>query len=252
MGDINNSMYRVGNFTSSEIHNLTTLNRKGDGFGAPAITYIEETNYKRLLDRSLNTETNSKPTSWGNLCEGLVFDKLGIDFTYSSQLTDMHPTIDYWAGSKDGTRECAERSVIDIKCPFTLKSFIQLVKPLYDGLTGMDAMNKVREVAKDGDKYYWQLVSNAIINGCDWAELIIYCPYKSELPEIYALAEGNPDVKWLAYSSDSELPYLKDGGYFKNLNIIRFKIPQEDKDFLTKQVLKAGEMLIARPELTAA
>lgn len=248
--EINNSTVRVGNFTSSEIFNLMTLNRKGDDFGAPALTYIEETNFKRLLGRSLNSDMNSRPTSWGNLVEAFVFDNIGLDFTYSSQITDIHPKIKYWVGSKDGTREGKNRSVIDIKCPFTMKSFVQLVKPLYDGLTGIEAMSAVRESSKDGDKYYWQLVSNAIINGCDFAELIVYCPYKSSLPKITALAEGNPDVKWIAYASDSELPYLPDNGYFKDINIIRFEIPQSDKDLLTATVLKAGEMLITPPQLT--
>lgn len=128
-----------------------------------------------------------------------------------------------------------------------MKSFIQLVKPLYDGLNGMDAMNLIRENSADGEKYYWQLVSNAIINNCNWAELIVYCPYKSELKEIYALAEGNPDVKWLSYVSDGELPYLIDGGYFTNLNIVRFGISQADKDALTNAVLKAGKLLIPYP-----
>lgn len=248
--NINASPYRIGKFTSSEIYKLMTLNRKGDDFGAPALTYIEETNFKRLLGRSLNADMSSKPTSWGNLVEGLVFEKLGLDFTYSSQVTDIHPTIDFWAGSKDGTREGENKAVIDIKAPFTMKSFIQLVKPLYDGLNGMDAMNVIRENSADGEKYFWQLVSNAIINNCNFAELIIYCPYKSELKEIYALAEGNPDVKWLSYVSDSELPYLLDNGYFKNLNIIRFEISQTDKDALTNAVIKAGKMLITPPTLT--
>ena len=246
METINASKYRIGNFTSSEIHNLTSLNRKGDGFGAAALTYIEETNMKRLLGRSLNADMNSKPTSWGNLLEPRVFDLLGLDYTYSSQVTDMHPTIDYWAGSKDGTRESDERAVIDIKCPWTIKSFCQLVMPIYKGLTGIEAMNAIRESSKDGDKYYWQLVSNAIINNCDFAELIIYMPYQSELLAINQMAQGNPSVKWMEYVSDSEIPYILDGGYFKNLNVIRFEVPRSDKDLLTNCVIKSGEMLIPR------
>ena len=246
MDTMNNSITRIGNLTSSEIHRLTTKNRKGDGFGAPALEYIEETNMKRLLGRSLNADMSSRPTSWGNICEAIVFEKLGLDFTYSSQLTDIHPTIPYWVGSKDGTREGTERAIIEIKCPFTLKSFCQLVMPLYRNpeMAGIEVMNAIRAEHKDGDKYYYQCVSNAIINGCDFAELIIFCPYKSELAEILALAEGNPDYKWLSYASEGELPYLKDGGYFRNLNTIRFEIPQADKDFLTECVTKAGELLI--------
>ena len=249
MGEsIINNGYRCGNFTSSNIHKLMTLNRKGDDFGAPALEYIDEVNMTRLLGRSLSIETNSKPTSWGKLLENRVFDDLlGLDYTLSSQITDVHPTIDFWAGSKDGTKECEERTVIDIKCPATLKAFCQLVMPIYKGMDGMDAINEIRENSKSGDAYYWQLVSNAIINGCDWAELVVYVPYKSELLAIYELAKGNPSVKWLEYADSDEIPYLIDGGYFKNLNKIRFKVPQDDKDLLTSTVLRAGEKLIPRP-----
>lgn len=251
---ISQSKVRVGNFTSSNISLLTTRNKKGDGFGAPALTYIAETNYERMLGRNIDSETNARATTWGTMVEAIVFELLPTDYTFSSQLTDTHPTIPYWRGSKDGTKECAERAVIDIKSPFTLKSFVQLVLPLYCGLSGLDAMNAIRNgfeyegfkypAHKDGDKFWWQLVSNAIINGCDYAELVIFCPYKSELPEIYKLAEGNPDMKWLAYASENELPALPDGGKFKNLNIISFKIPQTDKDFLTECVTAAGAYLI--------
>jgi hypothetical protein len=120
------------------------------------------------------------------------------------------------------------------------------VQPLYDGLTGMDAMNAIRENHKDGDKYYYQLVSNACISGSKYAELIVYMPYESELPEVKALAEGNPDCYWIWAALENELPFLKDGGYYQNLNIIRFEVPQADKDFLTECVEKAGQLLISR------
>mgnify|MGYP006271605453 CR=1 FL=1 len=199
-----------------------------------------------MLGRSLNTDMNSRPTSWGNLLESRIFDLLGLEYTYSSQVTDMHPTIDFWAGSKDGTKEGENRAVLDIKAPFTLKSFCSLVMPLYKGKAGIEAMNDIRENSENGEAYYWQLVSNAIINDCNFAELVIYMPYQSELLEIQQMAQGNPSVKWMEYISDSEIPYLLDGGYFKNLNKIFFEVPQADKDFLTAQVEKAGKMLIAR------
>ena len=37
-----NNLERIGRFTSSNIWKLTTQNAKKDGFGAPALTYIEE------------------------------------------------------------------------------------------------------------------------------------------------------------------------------------------------------------------
>jgi hypothetical protein len=121
------------------------------------------------------------------------------------------------------------------------------VQPLFEGLTGVAAMDKVREDHKDGDKFYWQIVSNAILQGNDLGELIVYMPYFSELEEIRIMARHHEQAgkyKWVSWASDDELPYLIDDGYYKNLNLIRFEIPVADKKFLTDCVKKAGEMLI--------
>lgn len=234
---------RVGNFTSSEIACLLSKDKSGKGFGKAALTYIEETNIERRLGRSLTEECFAKPLVWGKLLESFWFDQLGLEYTLSSTETDVHPTIPFWAGSKDGVKK---DTVIDIKSPLTLKSFCQLVQPLYDGLTEMDAMNAIRDTHKDGEKFYWQLVSNACIGNLPFAELIVGMPYKSQLQEIKQLADGQPNCYWLAMALEEELPYLPDGGYYKNLNTIRFKVPQEDKDLLTERVEKAGELLIER------
>jgi hypothetical protein len=243
---IHENIVRVGNFNSSKIVALTKLTKDKKAFGEKAITFIAQKNYERRLGRSITTETTAKATNWGNLCESIAFDKLGLDYSISSQETDTHPSIDYWVGSKDGLKHDEGKTVIDIKCPITLESFCGLVQPIYDGLTGMDAMNKVRDNHKEGETYYWQLVSNAIINNCKYAELIVFVPYKSELEEIKLAADGQPNLYWVAMSSDSELPYILDVGYYKNINVIRFEVPQEDKDFLTEQILKAGKLLIDR------
>lgn len=237
---------RVGNFTSSEIAALMKTGKGANGFGAPAITYIMETNYERLLGRSITDESNAKPLTWGKLMENRVFELLGLEYTLSSQQTDQHPVVSYWTGSKDGARQGVEGGcIIEIKCPLTLKSFCQLVTPLAMGLTGMAAMDAIRENHKDGDKYYWQCVSNACINGAKHAELIVYMPFKSELSDIKLMCDGNPNAYWIAMAGDDELPFLVDGGFYNNLNVIRFEVPQEDKDLLTANVIKAGKMLIA-------
>jgi hypothetical protein len=247
---INNKL-RVGNFTSSEIVALTKRDKKG-GFGAPALTYIEETNMERRLNRSLTTEIDARPLTWGKLLEERVFELLGLEYALTSQETSQHPDIPFWAGSKDGIKHDEGKTIMDIKCPMTLKSFCQLVQPLYNGLTGMDAMNAIRENHKDGDKYYWQLVSNACIESAKCAELIVYVPYFSELTDIRMMAHNvsgdqSPKHYWIAMSNDDDLPYLLDGGYYRNVNVIRFEIPEADKQLLTDMVKKAGEMLLKTP-----
>lgn len=253
-----NNIARIGNFTSSEIGALMKKDKSGKGFGAPALTYIEETNMERRLGRSLTEEVSAKPLTWGKLLEGRAFEMLGLEYILCSQETITHPSIPYWAGSRDGDKSQPNPTVVDIKCPITLKSFCQLVDA---GLAG--GMAQVREDHKDGDRYYWQIVSNAILwesaTGvpCDRGELIVYMPFKSELPEIRLMAQSVPPDQlskhyWISMSGDDEVPYIKDGGYYGNVNVIGFDIPKADKDALTSAVLKAGEMLINQPKQLAA
>ena len=57
--------------------------------------------------------------------------------------------------------------------------------------------------------------------------------------------DGNQNkFAWINWAEDKELPYLLDGGHYKNLNIIRFEVSQEDKDRLTIAVLNASKLLI--------
>lgn len=241
---------RPGNFSSSENHKLLTKDKSGKNFGAPAFTYITEKNFERYLGESIGTEINAKPTSWGQLMEKRVHDILSLEYTFTSNITTVHPTIPYWVGSVDGLREIAERTVFDFKSPFTKKSFIQLVLPMYLGLEGIEIMYAIRDGFNhngfeypphpDGKKFFTQLVSNGCIHNCEYAELIVYMPYHSELIDIMnGIHDG-----WLNHMSADEIPSLPDGGFFKNLNIIRWKIPQADKDLLNECVLKAGTLLI--------
>ena len=263
-----NNLPRIGNYTSSEIVALTTTDRSGKGFGKPALTYIEETNFERKLGRSITDEVSAKPLTWGKLLEGRVFDLLGLEYTLSSTETDIHPTITYWAGSKDGIKLDEGKTVMDIKCPMTLKSFCQLVDPIYAGLTGIEAINAVRDgyvdkngvahsAHKDGEKYYWQLVSNSVLNDTKYAELIVYMPFKSELDAIKQMAQNVESDQlskhyWISMSLDGELPFILDNGFYQNINILRFEVPQADKNLLTSKVIEAGKFLVNTEELVAA
>jgi hypothetical protein len=255
-----NNALRNGNFTSSEIVALMCNDRTGKKPGASYHTYIAECNMERRLGRSLTDESNARALSWGKLLEHRVHALLGTDYSFCSSKTLLHPTISYWAGSPDFQHYFEESiydAVCDSKCPLTLKSFCQLVQPLYDGHSGAQAMLIVRETHKDGDKFYYQLVSNGIITDVKYGELIVYMPYKSELDDIRQMAMNHdgPDqhrFKWIAYAQDDELPFLPDGGYYKNLNVIRFPIPTADKEALTERVIMAGAELIEVPKLILA
>lgn len=251
------STLRHGNFNSSEIVALTKMNRKGDNFGEAAITFINQCNMERKLGRSLDGELDSKPTNYGKFTEPLLFSMLQEDYDYNSSETLVHPDFDMWVGTPDAFKKCTPKTVVDAKCPYTVESFCKLVGPLYEGLEGMDAMNALmngytakngleQPPHKEGKKYYWQLVSNACISGATHAELIVYCPYESEIEVIQKVAveSGNPSVYFIASGSKESLPYIKDDGFYQNINIISFEIPQEDKNLLTQTVDKASKYLI--------
>lgn len=255
-----NSPLRIGNFTSSEICALMSNDRTGKKPGAPYYTYVSECNMGRRLGRSIENESNAKALSWGKLLELRVHNLLGMEYSLCSDKTIAHPKISCWAGSPDFKHHFEESfrdAVVESKCPLTLKSFCQLVQPIYDGFTGLEAMQIVRDTHKDGDKFFYQLVSNGIILDVKHAELIVYMPYKSELEAIRTMAINydGPDqhrFKWIAYAVDEELPYLPDAGYYKNLNVISFPIPETDKEELTDRVIMASHELIEAPKLIAA
>lgn len=244
---------RNGNFTSSKIGLLMTEGRKAGSLGAPALSYIEELNMERRLGRALCDDVDARALSWGKLCEIRVFELLGLEYTLCSQETLSHPTISCWKGSPDA--KCEGGKVAEIKCPKTLKAFCLSVDPYndyengihYDALT-IEAYRANLKEGKKGDKHYWQTVSNGILTYSDQGELIIYCPYQSELQAIRELAanfDGDKQFryKWIADAPDDELPHLVDGGHYKNLNIISFPITDEIKAALTVQVINCSQLL---------
>lgn len=223
---------RAGNFTSSQVHRLM-------GQPAKAKTYIKECNYERVLGRSLGTEVSTRPIAWGHLCEYRVFnDLLGTEYTLTSKATILHPTIKCWAGSPEGLK--GSNTVYDIK-GLQLKAFCEVVDII--------EANDVQRLKDEFPEKFWQLVSNSCLLDVTHAELIVYCPYKSELDAIRKLTENLEDwdlqkqLYWVSTADDEELAYLPDGGYYKNLNHLTFEVPQSDKDALTEKILECEKLL---------
>lgn len=237
--ELSKSKNKYGNFSSSSIHKLTSMNTKKDGFGKPALTYIQEIKYEIKLGRKLSNEAWAKELSWGNCLEPYAFNLLGEDFHLVSRDRLWHDTVDNWCGTPDTVTmvlDPKQNSIGDIKCPFTLKSFCEQV----------DSFNSLQEYKECKAEYYWQLVSNSILAKVDYAEAIIYVPYSHELKAIKDSIIDNFNAKeytWIFNSKDNALPSLIEGNHYTNLNVFRFKVPQEDKDFLTERVEMAVKLL---------
>lgn len=277
------SNLRIGNPTSSEIYRLCTNgtrpmteyelalykeeNPKGrrttiDDFGAPFYSYLEECKAERFFKQNLENEKEVLAFSWGKLCELHVHNILPNSYIMQSEESLQHKLIPEWVGTPDGTKlsKSTISTVSETKCPLNKKSFYQLIKYLYndDGfqiskkkeINGNDIIKLIRENHKDGEKWYWQIISNACIlksiNGLDniSAELIVFLPYIDELEEIKAfnstLDEPYSQIQW---AKDGELPFLYRETGIQNLNIIPFDIPKEDEEFLTSRVQSFVELL---------
>lgn len=236
---------RNGSFTSSEIVRLLKEGKVKGSFGQPALTYIEEVRLEKNLGRSIDLETQAKPLTWGKLCEPFVHDQLGTEYTLCSDVTIVHPDIKCYAGSPDATKEAdGIKTVADIKCPLTLKSFSIMADVLLK-YSGMEAMNKIRDNHPDGEKFYQQITSNSILTKAKMGELIFFCPYKSQLDDIRLSIQSLPGSEmkkyyWINAADDDELPWLpEEGSRYKSLNIVAFPIQENDQITIIDKILRA-------------
>jgi hypothetical protein len=229
---------RTGTFSSSNIWKLMTKGKSAGSFGAPALKYIKQVNLEQKLGRPLTCERDARPTSWGEFCEGRVFNLLDLSYRNVTDTRFFHPSIKAWSGKPDVLRA---EIVGDIKSPFNLEVFCDKIAALEAG---------IEVYREEFPEDYYQHISNAILlnaNGFKVThfEAIIYVPYLSEIEEIRQHSDS-----WMKFADDDELPWVPDGGYYKNLNTYCFEIPQDDKIALHNRVIEAGKMLVPGKTLT--
>ena len=238
---------RVGRFTSSQIWKLTTLNTKKDGFGAPAINYIEEKRAERSLGRSIDLGKQSQATIWGKVMEHYCNKfHLGLSYTFASKETDVHPKYKFWSGSKDFMTDVIAG---DIKSNEPKRHY-ELTINLYKVKHGIITLDEFKKLEKE---VYWQVVSNCIILGKPKGEIIAYTPtyaqlelIRKEIEETNVLEklEINPwQARFIIENEFHNLPYIPEWSEFPNFTSFIFEVPTEDIIFLTKKVIEANELL---------
>ena len=224
-----NHTQRYGRWTSSQIWKLMTKDKSG-AWGKPALDYIEERRMERRLHRSLSTTASSgRAAEWGHACEPHAFEALGLDYVMQSHITIPNPAMPQHVGSPDCTIQTPKGvTVVDIKCPYTLKSFCQLS----DVKTSEQLKNEYPE-------YYWQLISNAILTGATICELVIFCPPIETVKEI--IKDGM--FRWLEFCDPEELPYLPAESEYPNLSTLKFTPSTEDLAALLERVRAAEDKI---------
>ena len=121
-----------------------------------------------------------------------------------------------------------------------MKSFVELFDICQSG--------DIENFKSENPEYYWQLVSNSILTGKPYAELIVFCPKHETLPTIIYLAE-NMEVDqnkyyWLQFAQFNELPYLPEGTTeFTEITKFRFLVPDQDKQLLTEKIENALKLI---------
>ena len=203
------------------------------GFNAGGLTYIEEKRKEIRLGRQLQQEKNPRAASWGNFCEKIVFEKLGLEYIKNPKGNrKTHPSLP-WSGEEDFSRE---DHVGDFKA-FELNSFCN----------AHDAASSGWNILKtECPEIAWQLVSGSVLTGKPKAELILFVPYKSELELMIQEARELDDKRynWIAFNdNEDELPYLIEGRHYKNISKFCFDIPEEDLAFAISRVEEATEIL---------
>lgn len=256
---------RYGRFTSSEIVALTILgdremteaekkahkklNPKSTKklikdinlFSDAGHTYIQETKWEKLSQLPLESDVDARDLTWGKLAELFVSENVfGTEYESLMDVVFQHPEIEYYAGSPDFLKHSERKIVSELKCPKTRKSYFIF----YDCAD----ITAVRKNHPQGEKFYWQTVSNGILTGCDVGELVFFMPYKSQLEDMRKMARhsGEDKYNWIARAeNDNSLPYVMDSGYYQNKKAIEFEIPKSDKEFLITRIEAAGKILNA-------
>jgi len=268
---------RIGRFTSSNIWKLTTVGTRkmteselkehkkqnpksmkkniDDGFGAPALTYIEEKRAERTLGRSLDLGKGSSSTLWGKVIEYYCHKfELGYEYSLVSKKTIVHPKYNFWSGTPDFRKP---KTTGDIKCNEPKRHF-ELTMNLLKVKSGLITLNEFKELEKE---VYWQVVSNCILDNNPFGEIVSYTPTHEQLLlirddwEVDNYVSGlnktlseHLEVDFQAFhylinKPDHNLSYIPNFSKFPNCEKFEFEVPIEDKIYLAKRVIDANKLL---------
>lgn len=188
---------RRGQFTASEIEAIC----KPKGFGATGETYILQRIAESFTDPSYDVEMDTMATKWGKQWESVAIDvyQRRTKATVEPVGFIVHDELPYFGGSPDGivykSGMGAASGIIEVKCPFAAENHLKHCM--------IDSALTFKE---DFPKYYWQCVSNFIINKSAFVDFVSFDPRMSKKHRMF---------------------------------IFTFEPPKEDCEFLIDRVKKA-------------
>lgn len=242
---MNNKPNRVARFTSSKISVLTVSGNGKYGFGAGAITYINQKAMELELGRGITLPVNKWEMNWGKLWEVWVHWQLGSEYELVIDKTTVHPKYLFWSGSEDYKLVVDGGGISELKC-YQLENFFKYTKCL--------EKQNIELLKKEFKDEYWQIVSNSCIHNTKYGEAIAFMPTEENLIEMRQLVEDTDYVekqlkddpfkyKFIIDRNFWDLPFIPSHSDFPSMTKFRFEVPIEDKIFLTKCVINADELL---------
>lgn len=239
---MNNDKNRVAHFTSSKVAPLL-LNGKGKyGFGAGAITYIEERAMELELGRGVELPLNKWEILWGKVWEPYVHWQLGAEYKICIDQSKEHPKYPFWSGAKDFR---IPDGVSELKC-YQMKKHYEYTKCLLK--------QDVQLLKANYKDEYWQIVSNSCIDDVKLGEAMAFMPTEEMLLEMKQMIEDTDYVerqlkddpfkyKFIVDRPLWDLPFIPEHSKFPSMTKFRFTVPKEDKEFLTERIIKANQLL---------
>lgn len=242
---MNNKPNRVARFTSSKASVLTVDGKGKYGFGAGALTYINQRKKELLLGRGINLPVNKWEMNWGKLWEVWVHWQLGNDYELIVDKTTIHPKYDFWSGSEDFQVKVDGGCISELKA-YQMDNYVDYTECLQK--QSIDALKK------DFKDEYWQIVSNSCIHNTKFGEAMAFMPTEENLLEMRDLVENTDYIekhikddpykyRFIVERDLYDLPFIPSHSDFPSMTKFRFEVPIEDKIYLTKRVIDANKLL---------
>jgi len=242
---MNNKPNRVARITSSKISVLTITGKGEYGFGAGAITYLDDKKKELEYGRGISLPVYKQDMVWGKAWEVWVHWQLGPEYKLIIDQTTIHPKYPFWAGSEDFQVEIQGGCISELKC-YQMSNHYDYVKCL--------EQKNIELFKKEFKTEYWQIVSNSCIHNTKYGEAMAFLPKEENLIEMRELIENTDyiekhikDDPWkyrFIFEKDLyDLSFIPKHSDFPSLVKFRFEVPIEDKVFLTKQVINAEKYL---------
>lgn len=190
---------RLGKFTASQVAKLLTKGRaKDQTFGATALDYIDEVIGDRLLSPSVFNDDarfnewldrrnqENRACRWGHDNEPAarrLYESITNNIVQPGGMW-LHGDVHSFSVSPDGLID--HDGLIEIKCPYTAKSFVKLSRA-----TDGDSLKAINP------DYYWQVQAQLAVTGRKWCDFVVYEPALSYALHIAHIERNEQDIATL-------------------------------------------------------